>query len=59
MALDGLVVNSIAHELNSKLVGGKIDRVHQPEKDEILLYVRNNRENFKVVLSSSSPNPRV
>ena len=59
MALDGLVVNSIAHELNSKLVGGKIDRVHQPENDEILLYVRNNRENFKVVLSSSSSNPRV
>ena len=59
MALDGLVVRSIAHELNTKLVGGKIDRVHQPENDEILLYVRNNRENFKVVLSSSSSNPRV
>ena len=57
--LDGLVVRSIAHELNTKLVGGKIDRVHQPENDEILLYVRNNRENFKVVLSSSSSNPRV
>ena len=27
MALDGLVVRSIAHELNTKLVGGKIDRV--------------------------------
>ena len=59
MALDGLVVRSIAHELNTKLVGGKIDRVHQPENDEILLYVRNNRENFKVILSSSSSNPRV
>ncbi|WP_455544362.1 Rqc2 family fibronectin-binding protein, partial [Intestinibacter sp.] len=59
MALDGLVVRSIAHELNSKLVGGKIDRIHQPENDEILLYVRNNRENFKLVLSSSSSNPRV
>ncbi|MGN1033772.1 MAG: NFACT family protein, partial [Intestinibacter sp.] len=59
MALDGLVVHSLASELKSKLVGGKIDRVHQPENDEILLYVRNNRENFKVVLSSSSSNPRV
>ena len=59
MALDGLVVHSLASELKSKLVGGKIDRVHQPENDEILLYVRNNRENFKVVLSSSASNPRV
>ena len=59
MALDGLVVHSLASELKTKLVGGKIDRVHQPENDEILLYVRNNREDFKVVLSSSSSNPRV
>lgn len=59
MALDGLVVHSIANELNSKLLGGKIDRVHQPENDEILFYVRNKKENFKVVLSSSASNPRV
>ena len=59
MALDGLVVNSIAHELNSKLVGGKIDRVHQPENDELVLYIRNNKENFKLVLSSSASNPRI
>lgn len=59
MALDALAIRSIASELNTKLLGGKIDRVHQPENDEILFYIRNNRENFKVVLSSSSSNPRV
>ena len=59
MALDGLVVHSLAHELSTKLVGGKIDRVHQPENDEIVLFIRNNKENFKLVLSSSASNPRV
>ena len=59
MALDGLVIHSLAHELTTKLVGVKIDRVHQPENDELVLYIRNNKENFKLVLSSSASNPRI
>ena len=59
MALDGLVVHSLADELHNKLVGGKVDKIHQPENDELVVYVRNNKENFKLVLSSSASNPRV
>ena len=59
MALDGLVVHSLADELHNKLVGGKVDKIHQPENDELVLYVRNNKESFKLVLSSSASNPRV
>ena len=59
MALDGLVIHSLVDELSTKLVGGKVDKVHQPEDDEIVLYIRNNKENYKLVLSCSSSNPRV
>ena len=59
MALDGLVIHSIVNELSSKILGGKIDKVYQPENDEIFLHIRNNKENFKLVLSASSSNPRV
>ena len=59
MALDGLVIHSLVDELSSKLLGGKIDKVHQPEDDEVVLYIRNNKENYKLVLSCSSSNPRV
>ena len=59
MALDGLVIHSLVNELSTKLIGGKVDKVHQPEDDEIVLYIRNNKENFKLVLSCSSSNPRV
>lgn len=59
MAFDGLVVHSVSDELSSKLVGGKIDKIYQPEKDEIVLHIRNNKENFKLVLSASASNPRV
>ncbi len=31
MALDGLVIHSIADELNSLLNGAKIDKIYQPE----------------------------
>ena len=59
MALDGLVIHSIVDELNNKLLGGKIDKVYQPENDEVVLHIRNNKENFKLVLSCSASNPRV
>lgn len=59
MALDGLVIHSIVNELQSKLLGGKVDKVYQPENDEVVLYIRNNKENFKLILSASASNPRV
>lgn len=59
MALDGLVIHSIVDELHKKLLGGKFDKVYQPENDEVVLHIRNNKENFKLVLSCSASNPRV
>ena len=44
MALDGLVIHSIVDELHKKLLGGKIDKVYQPENDEVVLHIRNNKK---------------
>ncbi|HYE80598.1 MAG TPA: NFACT RNA binding domain-containing protein [Clostridia bacterium] len=59
MPFDGSVVNSIVHELNEKLVNGKIDKVYQPEKDELLIHIRSYKDSFKLLLSASSTYPRV
>lgn len=59
MPLDGIVVRNIVDELNEKIIGGKIDRIAQPEIDEIILSIRKNRENYKLLLSSSPVYPRV
>lgn len=59
MPFDGSVVNSVVHELNKKLINGKIEKIYQPEKDELLIYVRCFRESFKLLLSASSSYPRV
>ncbi|MCL2321328.1 MAG: NFACT family protein, partial [Oscillospiraceae bacterium] len=47
MALDGIYLYSLIYELNLKLSGGKIDKINQPEKDEIIFSIRNNKENYK------------
>ncbi|CAK7000754.1 MAG: Rqc2 RqcH [Peptostreptococcus russellii] len=59
MAFDGIVVNSLARELNEILNGSKIDKVYQPERDEICLKVRSREGNKKLVISASASNPRV
>ena len=39
MALDGIVIASMAHEMRSRLVGGRISKIAQPESDELMLTV--------------------
>lgn len=44
MALDGVVISGIVSELKSKLIGGRIYKIYQPEVDEICLVIKNKRE---------------
>ncbi len=59
MPFDGSVVSSIVHELNEKLVNGKVDKIYQPEKDELIIYIRSYKETYRLLLSASSMYPRV
>lgn len=59
MALDGIVLSSIVSELNTALIGGRIDKIYQPEKDALLISVRNNRLASKVLLTANSSYPRI
>ena len=59
MSFDGFVTRCVTDELRSKLLNGKIDKVYQPEKDEIILSVRTRSGNSKLLLSASASNPRI
>lgn len=59
MALDGITVNSIVCELTDKLLGGRIDKIYQPQKDEIIISVRSIGSNFKLLLSANPSHPRI
>lgn len=59
MALDGLVLANIVHELKDVLIGGRIDKIYQIEKEDILFTIRNNGNVYKLLLTANSNYPRV
>ena len=58
MALDAVAVRCLANELSDFITDGRIDKIHQPEKDEITINIRTFTDNYKLLLSASSSNPR-
>lgn len=52
MALDGIFLQHLVAELHPLLVGGKISKIHQPSQSEILLTIRNQRQNYKLLFST-------
>ena len=58
MSFDGIVTNAIVNEFSSTIIGGRVDKIYQPEKDEILMFIHRMGINYRVVLSASSNNPR-
>ena len=54
MAFDGIFIYSIISELKSVIVNGRVEKVNQPEKDEIILTVKNERNIYKLSISASA-----
>ena len=59
MPLDAITIHALANELRSALVGSKIDKVQQPSRDTLILSVRGNGHNDKLLLSAGSGTARV
>lgn len=59
MAFDGTVIHALAGELNSLLCGGKIDKIHQPERDVITLGIRTGDGGFRLLLCANPSCARV
>ena len=59
MALDAVCLTAVIEELRPTLEGGKIDKIYQPSRDEILLAVRGGGENVRLLLSASPNGPRL
>lgn len=59
MAFDGIAVRCIATELNKLLLGGRIDKIYMPDRDEIIICFRSLGKNRKLLLSCNPSLPRV
>lgn len=59
MALDSITLSLLARELDEKLQGSRVDKVHQPSKDEVVFHLRKRDGNLKLLLSARSGSARI
>ena len=59
MAFDGIVTKAVISELNKVLIGAKINKVLEPNKNEIILEVYNNGEKYFLQLSINPESCRI
>lgn len=59
MSMDGLSLYSAMNELNKRLAGGKIDKIQQTDKEELLLMVRSLGQTYRLLINASASDNRV
>ena len=59
MAFDGITISCLKEELRRTLLNGRIYKIAQPETDELLLTVKTNNGQYRLVLSASASLPLV
>lgn len=57
MALDGITIACLAKELRECIVGGRIHKIAQPEKDELLFTIHKDKVQYRLVLSADASLP--
>lgn len=55
MPFDGFTIRALCTELDRDLIGARIDKIHQPEKDELVLSIRLKRGGNRRLLLSANP----
>ncbi len=59
MTLDGLTMHNIVEEISDTVVGCKIDKVHQPRPDTIILALRAPGKNVRLLLCAGAGDSRI
>ncbi|MCA1030010.1 NFACT family protein [Bacillus timonensis] len=59
MSFDGIFTYAMTHELNAKIKNGRISKIYQPYKNELLFQIRANGVNHKLLLSAHPSYARV
>lgn len=59
MAFDGIVIANLVKELNDTILNGRISKIAQPENDELLLTLKGNSGQIRLVLSASASLPLI
>ena len=59
MAFDGIVISNVVSDMKKYLIDGRIYKIYQPEKDELNIVIKNNRENYRLLMSADASLPLI
>ena len=59
MALDGAFLRHIKRELEEKLLGARVDKIHQPNREELVVAFRSRESACRVLFSARANSARV
>lgn len=59
MPLDGMLLHFLKNEIAQAAVGCRVEKLHQPSKDELVLLLRSRTGSKKLLISASSNSPRI
>ncbi len=59
MPFDAVCLMAVTAELQEAVVGGKIDKIYQPARDEVVLAIRGSKGNVKLLLTANPSHPRI
>jgi len=59
MAFDGITIANLVYDMNQQILNGRISKIAQPEPDELLLTLKGNNGQVRLLLSASASLPLV
>lgn len=59
MALDAILLSALMGELAPMLEGGRIDKIQQPERDQVIISLRNKGENMRLLINAGAGSGRL
>lgn len=58
MAYDGITISALTAEIKKDVVGGRIDKIYQPESDEVILGIRSFGNAYRLMLTANPSSPK-
>lgn len=57
MALDGAFLRHIKKEIEDQAISARVDKIYQPSRDELVLFLRTRHEMFRLLMSARANSP--
>ncbi|MEG2851350.1 MAG: NFACT RNA binding domain-containing protein [Hydrogenoanaerobacterium sp.] len=59
MALDGAFLSELRHEIEAVAIDSRVDRIHQPSREELIIALRWRGGSGKLLISAGADSPRI